>query len=161
MAASQVLSVPTNKVLTRMPPGSRKVKNPILGAVYLVVDVQEGYVHGVHTAPANQSEMTHFEAAITGASIQANRVYADKGSASSTNRQFLKKCKIKCAIMHRAYKNQPLSARQILANKLISKKRTIVEQCFDTAKRLFGMRRASYFSTAKVNAQVIMKKPPA
>lgn len=124
---------------------------------YLVVDAQAGYVRGVHTAPANQSEMTHFEAAIAGASIQANRVYVDKGSASSANRQFLKKRKIKCAIMHRAYKNKPLSARQKLANKLISKKRYIVEQCFGTAKRLFGMRRASYFSTVKVNAQVIMK----
>ncbi|SFF25932.1 transposase [Nitrosomonas sp. Nm166] len=59
--------------------------------------------------------------------------------------------------MNRAYKNKPLSARQKLANKLISKKRYIVEQCFGIIKRLFGMRRASYFGTAKVNAQVLMK----
>jgi len=124
---------------------------------YLVVDAQDGYVRGVRTAPANQSEMTHFEAAIDGAHIEANRVYADKGSASSANRQFLRKHKIKSAIMHRAYKNKPLSTRQKLANKLISKKRYIVEQCFGTAKRLFGMARASYFSTVKVNAQVMLK----
>jgi len=48
-------------------------------------------------------------------------------------------------------------ARQRLANKLISKKRYIVEQCFGTIKRLFGMGRASYFGTAKVNAQVMLK----
>ena len=59
--------------------------------------------------------------------------------------------------MHRAYKNKPLSARQKLANKLISKKRYIVEQCFGTAKRLFIMGRASYFGTVKVNARVILK----
>lgn len=59
--------------------------------------------------------------------------------------------------MHRAYKNKPLSARQKLANKLISKKRYIVEQCFGTAKRLFRMGRASYFGTIKVNAQVMLK----
>ncbi|SCX22687.1 hypothetical protein SAMN05216379_11922 [Nitrosomonas eutropha] len=41
--------------------------------------------------------------------------------------------------MHWAYKNKPLSARQKLVNKLISKKRYIVKQCFGTAKRLFGM----------------------
>ncbi len=93
---------------------------------YLVVDAQAGYVCGVHTTLANQSEMTHFEAAIEGVSIQANRVYADKGSTSSANRQFLKE-------------------------------RTIVEQCFGAAKRLFGMRRASYFSTVKVSTQVIMQ----
>ncbi|SFP61728.1 transposase, IS5 family, partial [Nitrosomonas cryotolerans] len=124
---------------------------------YLVVDSQDGYVRGVHTAPANQSEMIHFEAAIEGAHLEANRVYADKGSASNANRQFLRNHKIKSAIMHRAYKNKPLSARQKLANKLISKKRYIVEQCFGTAKRLFGMGRASYFGTAKVNAQVMLK----
>ena len=55
---------------------------------YLVVDAQDGYVRGVHTAPANQSEMMHFEAAIDGAHIEANRVYADKGSASNANRHF-------------------------------------------------------------------------
>lgn len=122
-----------------------------------MVDAQDGYVRGVHTAPANQSEMTHFESAIDGAHIEANRVYADKGSASNANRQFLRKHKIKSAIMHRVYKNKPLSARQKLANRLISKKRYIIEQCFGTAKRLFGMGRASYFGAVKVNAQVMMK----
>lgn len=124
---------------------------------YLVVDAQDGYVRGVHTAPANQSEMMHFEAAIDGAHIEANRVYADKGSSSHANRQFLRKHKIKSAIMHRAYKNKPLSARQKLANQLISKKRYIVEQCFGTIKRLFRMGRTSYFGTVKVNAQVMLK----
>ena len=123
---------------------------------YLVVDAQDGYVRGVHTAPANQSEMMHFEAAIDGAHLKSNQVYADKGSASNANRQFLRKHKIKSAIMHRVYKNKPLSARQKLANKLISKKRYIVEQYFGTAKRLFRMGRASYFGTVKVNAQVVL-----
>ncbi|MEI2768598.1 MAG: hypothetical protein V9E86_11660 [Nitrosomonas sp.] len=39
--------------------------------------------------------MMHFEAAIDGAHIEANRVYTDKGSASNANRQFLRKQKIK------------------------------------------------------------------
>ncbi len=59
--------------------------------------------------------------------------------------------------MHHAYKNRRLSARQKLANQLISKKRYIVEQCSGTIKRLFRMGRASYFGTVKVNAQVILK----
>ncbi|SDZ08133.1 transposase, IS5 family [Nitrosomonas sp. Nm33] len=99
----------------------------------------------------------YFEAAINGVHIEANRVNADKGSASHANRQYLKTRKIKSAIMHRAYKNKPLSARQKLANRLISKKRYIIEQCFGTAKRLFRMGRASYFGTVKVNAQILMK----
>ncbi|MCC8995992.1 MAG: hypothetical protein LM517_02805 [Nitrosomonas sp.] len=52
--------------------------------------------------------MMHFEAAIDDAHIEANRVYADKGSASNANRQFLRKQKIKSAIMHRAYKKTTL-----------------------------------------------------
>lgn len=124
---------------------------------YLTVDAEHGYVRGVHTAPANQSEVTHFETAIANAHIDANRVYADKGSASAANRHFLKTRKIKSAIMHKAQRNKPLTERQQRANKLISKKRYIVEQCFGTAKRLFGMARASYFGTLKVNAQVILK----
>ncbi len=80
-----------------------------------------------------------------------------KDQEANANRQFLKQRKIKSAIMHLAYKNKPLSARQKLANQLISKKRYIVEQCFGTIKRLFRMGRASYFGTVKVNAQVMLK----
>jgi IS5 family transposase len=78
-------------------------------------------------------------------------VYADKGSAGNANQQFLRKQKIKSAIIHRAYKNKPLSSRQKLANQLISK-HYIIEQCFGAIKRLFRMGRASYFGTLKVNA---------
>ncbi len=60
---------------------------------YLVVDAQDGYVRGIHTAPANQSEMIHFEAAIDGAHIEANRVYADKGSGSQCQSTVFKKAK--------------------------------------------------------------------
>ena len=60
---------------------------------YLVVDAQDGYVRGIHTAPANQSEMIHFEAAIDGAHIEANRVYADKGSGSQRQSAISKKAK--------------------------------------------------------------------
>lgn len=94
---------------------------------YLVVDAQDGYVRGVHTAPANQSEMMHFEAAIEGAHIEANPsrqiwYMPTKDQEANVNRLFLRKHKIKSEMMHRAYKNKPLSERQKLANKLISKK---------------------------------------
>jgi IS5 family transposase len=124
---------------------------------YVTVDDTDGYVCGVHTAPANESETNHFIAAIDKAHINPTRVYADKGYASAKNRHHLRQGKIKSAIMHKAQRNKPLTKRQIQANKLISRRRYIIEQCFGTAKRLFGMARASYMSTTKVNAQVIMK----
>ena len=59
--------------------------------------------------------------------------------------------------MHKAARNRPLTDRQKRANKLVSKKRHIVEHCFGTMKRLFGMARARYFGAHKVNAQVLLK----
>lgn len=125
--------------------------------VYTTVDSGDGYVRGVHTAPANQSEPTHFEAAVESADFTPKRSYADKGFSSRANRTHLHKRGIKSAIMHKAQRNKPLSPRQKSANKRISKTRYIVEQCFGTMKRLFGMSRASYTGTKKVNAQFTLK----
>jgi len=124
---------------------------------YVVVEGADGYVCGVHTAPANQNEVKHFATALESTTMAPTRVYADKGSASSANRQWLRQRKIKSAIMHKAHKNKPLTERQKLANRLISKQRYRVEQTFGTLKRLFGMARASYFGTLKVNAQMVLK----
>ena len=131
--------------------------------VYTTVHSGDGYVRGVHTAPANQSEPTHFEAAIESADFTPKRSYADKGfssRANRANRAHLHQRGIKSAIMHKVQRNKPLSSRQKSANKRISKTRYIVEQCFGTMKRLFGMSRASrasYGGTKKVNAQFTLK----
>jgi IS5 family transposase len=123
----------------------------------VTVDQEDGYVQGVFTAPANESEVKHFESAFNTVTLQAKRVLTDKGSSSAANRAFLKRRWIKSGIMHKAARNKPLTERQKLANKLISKKRYIVEQGFGTLKRLFGVGRASYFGTLKVNAQLFIK----
>jgi transposase, IS5 family len=136
----------------------RKGRNAYFGyRSYVVVDAKDGYVRGVHSAPANENEVKHFAAAVESAAMQAIRVYADKGSASAANRQWLRQRRIKSAIMHKAHKHKPLTERQKLANRLISKQRYRVEQTFGTLKRLFGMARARYFGTHKVNAQMVLK----
>jgi IS5 family transposase len=120
---------------------------------YVVVDSEGGYVRGVHAAPANQSETKHLGHALEAAQMDVRCLYADKGYSSVANRVYLKEKKIKVGIMHRATKHKPLAARQKSANKLIGKVRYFVEQCFGTLKRIFGMRRASYFGLEKVKAQ--------
>jgi transposase, IS5 family len=55
---------------------------------YVTVDQEDGYVRGVHTAPANESEVTHFDKAPQAANIKASRVLADIGYA---NRDSLKR----------------------------------------------------------------------
>ena len=121
------------------------------------VDSGDGYIRGVHTAPANESETPHLQKAVAVCDFKPARVYADKGYASADNRAALRARQIKSAIMHRAYRNKPLTARQIKANKLIGKIRYIVEQSFGTAKRLFAMGRSRYLGTHKVNAQFMLK----
>ena len=124
---------------------------------YASVDSADGYIRGVHTAPANQSETTHFEAAVKSSDFKPERVYADKGFSSKANRERLRASGIKSAIMHKGHRNTPMTERQKRANKLISKVRYIVEQGFGTLKRGFGMSRASYMGTEKVNAQFTLK----
>jgi IS5 family transposase len=60
-------------------------------------------------------------------------------------------------MIHRAYRNRPLTARQKLANQLIDKVRFVGERCFGTLKRQFGMHRARYYGVEKVNGQLLLK----
>ncbi|MCD6027362.1 MAG: hypothetical protein K0R08_1881 [Solimicrobium sp.] len=114
-------------------------------------------MRGIFTVPANESEVSHLERALDAAHITPTRLYADKGYASTANRKKLRQRHIKSIIMYKAQRNTPLSPEQRQANKRISHRPYIFEQCFRTAKRLFGMGRASYFGTCKVNTQVILK----
>jgi IS5 family transposase len=122
---------------------------------FVVTDSDEGYIERVHTTPANVSEMTEMENAL--GDLTPNRLYADKGSASKANRDSLRSRKIKSALMHKAQRNKPLTGRQKLFNKLVSKRRYIVEQCFGTLKRRFHCARASYNGLVKVNAWMHIK----
>jgi len=124
---------------------------------FLVTDAEDGYIEAVHVTPANISEVTEFKEAIKKVECNGRRMYTDKGSASKENRYILRSKGFKNGIMEKAYKNNPLSYWQRCFNKLISKVRYKVEQCFGTLKRKFKFTRASYKSTVKVEAQMLMK----
>jgi len=59
--------------------------------------------------------------------------------------------------MYKTSKNKKLSIWEKVKNKLISKKRYIVEQAFGTLKRKFNFNRASYIGNKKVEAQFYFK----
>lgn len=127
---------------------------------YVTTDAADGYVQGVYTRPANESEtrqLTEALKAATDTGFSPDRVYADKGYSSQTNRHYVQSQNWKSAIMHSAKRNKPLSERQRRSNKIISQTRYIVEQAFGTLKRKFGMKRASYMGAQKVNAQMTLK----
>lgn len=113
---------------------------------------EEGFVEKVHVTPANKSESPEFETMVEGA--KARRIMADKGSASKANRVLLKEKGYRDGIMHKAARGRPLSTWQKKFNKLISKTRFRIEQCFGTKKRLFGLQRARYFGIEKTHAQM-------
>ena len=121
---------------------------------FVTVD-EDGYYEKIHTTPANMSEVNQFEETIKNST--AKRVLADKGYASKRNREIAKENGLKDGIMHKAQVNRPLSKREKLHNKLISKTRYVVERTFGTLKRQFGFARASYAGTRKVQAQITLK----
>lgn len=114
---------------------------------------EEGLIDCVHTTPANHAESPEFGHMIEGA--RAQRVLADKAYASKANRERLRGHH-RDGIMRKAARNRPLRASQKRFNRLISKRRFRVEQCFGTMKRLFGLHRARYFGVAKTHAQLAM-----
>ena len=124
---------------------------------------EEGFVTKVHTTsankgPANKGESPAFATMIDGA--KAQRVLADKAYASKANRDMLRS-RHRDGIMRKAVRGRPLRASEKRFNKLISKRRFRVEQCFGSlkhlfGKRLFGLHRARYFGLAKTHAQLAM-----
>ena len=123
---------------------------------YAVVDEGEGYIRGMYTAPP-MSLKKHLHSALHEADFTPKRVYADQGYARGANRQALQAQQITSAIMHRAHRQRPLTQRQKRANQLISKVRFVVERCFGTLKRQFGMHRAHDYGVEKVNGQLLWK----
>ena len=85
------------------------------------------------------------------------RVQADKGFFSEQNKAMLKSKKLKNGLMYKAFRNKPITSRMNKFNKLISRTRWRIEQCFGTIKRRFRYNKASYFTRDKVNAEFMMK----
>jgi len=121
------------------------------------VDVDSGLILAGQATPANYSDTGEFEALVKKSRLPAkSRVYGDKGYTSAKNRMLLKENQYKDGIMNRAYRNKPLTERERKRNKLISKRRFIVERVFGTLKQHYAMARASYLGTAKVQGELLL-----
>ena len=131
----------------------KKGSKSTLGYKAFVRTDEEGFVDKVHTTPANRAESPEFGHMIEGTTPQ--RVLADKAYASKANRERLRGHH-RDGIMRKAARGRPLRASERRFNRLISKRRFRVEQCFGTMKRLFGLHRARYFGVAKTHAQLAM-----
>ncbi len=117
---------------------------------------KEGFIDKTHVESANCSEMTQLSKMVSDLDAGV-RVQADKGFSSHSNRAYLQLKKLKNGLTYKAYRNPPLDRRMKQFNKLVSKTRFRIEQCFGTLKRRFEYRRASYRGKAKVNAEFMLK----
>ena len=134
----------------------KKGKNYYFGYRGYARSDAEGFIDKTHVRPANLPETKELDK-MTDDLEEGTRVQADKGFFSSNNKAMLKSKKLKNGLMYKAFRNKPLTRRMTQFNKLISKTRWRIEQCFGTIKRRFSYQKASYFTTEKVDAQFKMK----
>ncbi len=117
---------------------------------------KEGFIDKTHVTPANLPETKELETMAEGLP-KGTRLQADKGFFSAANKEILREKNLKNGLMYKAFRNKPLTDRQKTFNKLISKTRWRIEQCYGTIKRRFKYQKAAYFGTKKVNAEFAMK----
>lgn len=134
----------------------KKGKNYYFGYRGFARSDKEGFIDKTHVTPANSAETKELDKMTEGISPGV-RVQADKGFFSEKNKAMLKSKKLKNGLMYKAFRNKPITSRMNKFNKLISRTRWRIEQCFGTIKRRFRYKKASYFTRDKVNAEFMMK----
>lgn len=112
---------------------------------------EDGFIKKLAYSPANDHDSQHFDEVLTGTE---SAVYADSAYASKKNEARLGK---KSKILHRAYRNTPLTDAQKAANKIHSGVRSTVERVFGLLKLHHGLSKARYMGLErnKCRAQLI------
>jgi IS5 family transposase len=125
--------------------------------VHAGVDIEKGLVLAAHVTPANKADTGELGQVLSNAKMpKLARVYADKGYPSGSNGEKIRTRGLKNGIMNKAKRNAPLKFWDKVRNKLISRKRFIVERTFGTLKKWYGLTRARYLGLAKVQGQVML-----
>lgn len=116
-----------------------------------------GLVMAVETTAANQHDSQPMLTLVDKAPIKpGSRLHTDKAYSSQKHRKALKARGIKNGIQDKAVKNKPLTARQLLRNKLITRCRYVVERTFGSQTRWFGGKILRYQGLAKAHAWHIL-----
>lgn len=123
---------------------------------FVCVEEQHGFIRSFHVTPANWSEVKEFQRSIVQTG-PVNCVLSDKGYASQANRDWLKEQGIVDGIMIKATKGHALDEIDRQFNRLVSRIRYKVEQCFGTLKRRFGFARARYRTLDRVTSEFYWK----
>jgi len=114
-------------------------------------------IESVSTFTAREGEMKTFEASLEKTNLKNGQVVLyDKGADSKFNHDLLKEKGLNSGIMKCKTKGKPLSKNNKKRNKLIGKKRFVVERTFGSMKQHYGLHRAKYLGIAKTHGQTML-----
>lgn len=137
----------------------KKGKNYYYGyKAHISVDSEHGFILGGHATPANVSDTVEFESLVEESSLDSGSiVFADKGYASKSNREYLDCNDYIDGIMIKNKKHQRITELDKKINKLISKVRYKVERTIGTLKRDYGFSRSRYLGRMKLEMEFKLK----
>jgi len=124
---------------------------------------ENGMQLSVHTTTANEHDSKGLKPCLENQDeeLAITECLTDKGYQVPDNVELLKlpikSKKVKNRIQHKAYKNRPLTEWQKKYNRLISKKRWIVERTLGGMKRWFNCGLARYVGLAKTHTQHLLE----
>jgi IS5 family transposase len=120
---------------------------------HIGLDADTNIIHSVEFTAANVHDTRVFDQLLTG---QERAVYADKGYANKERRATLKASRVRDGILHKAYRNRPLTKHQRARNKLLSAIRNSVERPFGFMKQVLNYQRCRYFDLARNRFQFVV-----
>jgi len=119
---------------------------------HAAIDVESGLVLSTHVSRASEHDTVYFPYVVAkglhGKDVP-ERVYADKGYSSETNRDFLNLNEMADGIMRKGQVNASLTRFEIERNKGISKIRYVIEQYFGLTEMNQGAGKARFTTLVK------------
>jgi len=120
---------------------------------HIGMDDQTDVIHTAEFTAANVHDSIKFDDLLIGTE---KRVHADKGYANKERRIALRKTGIVPKIMHKGYRNHPLTKKQIAQNKIFSQTRNAVEKPFAFMKVVLNYTRCKYYDFKRNRFQFSM-----
>jgi IS5 family transposase len=120
---------------------------------HIGMDEDTDVIHTVEFTTANVHDSDKFDDLLLGTE---KRIYADKGYANKERREKLRRCGIQSKIMHKGYRNRPLTKRQRKQNKVFAKTRNAVEKPFAFMKIVLNYTRCGYYDFKRNRFQFSM-----
>lgn len=120
---------------------------------HIGMDDQTKVIHTTEFTPANVHDSKKFDDLLLGSE---KRVYADKGYANKERRIALRNAGMVPKIMHKGYRNRPLTKKQIAQNKIFAQTRNAVEKPFAFMKVVLNYTRCKYYDFKRNRFQFSM-----